>query len=80
MTAQPADSGLRQFAVDATHRAEQAEAGLEKLLDVLEDTGITSSMSDEQLHLVLGVVGAEPRPGEKYLTTEEVRRRLGLPG
>jgi hypothetical protein len=79
VTAQPADPGLRQFAVDATRRAEEAEARLEKLLDVLEDTGITSGMSSEQLYQVLGVVGAEPRPGEKYLTTEEVRQRLGLP-
>jgi len=79
VTAQPADPGLRQFAVDATRRAEEAEARLEKLLDVLEDTGITSGMSSEQLYQVLGVVGAEPRHGEKYLTTEEVRQRLGLP-
>ena len=40
---------------------------------MLKDTGITSRMSDAQLHQVLGVVLAEPRYGEKYLTTDEVR-------
>jgi hypothetical protein len=65
--------------LDATRRAEEAEARLEELLDVLEDTGITSDMSDAQLHQVLGVVLAEPRHGARYLTTDEVRQRLGLP-
>lgn len=78
MTAQPADPGLGQFA-DATRRAEQAEARLEELLDVLEDAGITSGMSDAQLHQILGVVFAEPDHGARYLTTDEVRQRLGLP-
>ena len=54
MTAQPTDPGLRQFALDATRRAEEAEARLEELLDPLEDTGITSGMSDAQLHQVPG--------------------------
>jgi len=78
VTAQPTDPGLRQFASDA-RRAEEAEARLEELLDVLEDTGITSGMSDAQLHQVLGVVLAEPRHGARHLTTDEVRQRLGLP-
>ena len=79
MTAQPKDPGLRQFALDATRRAEEAEARLEELLDVLEGTGITSGMSDAQLRQVLGVVLAEPRHGARHLTTDEVRQRLGLP-
>ena len=79
MTAQPAEPGLGKFALDATRRAEEAEARLEELLDVLEDTGITSGMSDAQLHQVLGVVLAEPRHDARHLTTEEVRQRLGLP-
>jgi len=40
--------------LDATRRAEEAEARLEELLDPLEDTGITSGMSDAQLHQVPG--------------------------
>jgi hypothetical protein len=79
VTAQPADPGPRQFALDATCRADEAEARLEELLDVLEDTGITSGMSDEQLRHVLGVVRPGPHHGEKYLTAGEVRQRLGLP-
>lgn len=79
MTAQPTDPGLRQFVLDATRRAEEAEARLEDLLDMLEDTGITSGMSDAQLHQVMGVVLAEPSHGARHLTTDEVRQRLGLP-
>ena len=76
VTAQPVDP---QFALQATRRAEEAEARLEELLDVLDDTGITSGMSGEQLREVLGVVAPEPGHGGKYLTTDEVRQRLGLP-
>ena len=79
MTAQPTDPGLRQFVLDATRRAEEAEARLEELLDMLEDTGITSGMSEAQLHQVMGVVLAEPRHGARHLTTDELRQRLGLP-
>ena len=79
MTAKPADPGLGKFALDATRRAEKAEARLEELLDVLEDTGITSGVSDAQLRQVLGVVLAEPRDDARHLSTDEVRQRLGLP-
>ena len=79
MTAQPADPSHSQFALEATRRAEEAEARLEELLDVLDDTGITSGMSGEQLHQVLGVVAPESGHGGRYLTTDEVRQRLGLP-
>jgi hypothetical protein len=79
VTAQPADPRRSEFALEATRRAEEAEGRLEKLLDVLDDTGVTSGMSGEQLHQVLGVVAPEPGHGGKYLTTDEVRQRLGLP-
>ena len=39
VTAQPADARRSQFALEATRRAEEAEARLEELLDVLDDTG-----------------------------------------
>ncbi|MBV9095104.1 MAG: hypothetical protein JO132_14715 [Streptosporangiaceae bacterium] len=63
------------------HRAEEAEATVGELLDALEDTGVTGGLSDEQVQRLLGVLGARParRPGETYLTTEEVRQQLGLP-
>jgi hypothetical protein len=45
--------------------------------DELEAAGLTGSLSDEQARRLLGIplsVG-----DEEYLTTEEARRRLGLP-
>jgi hypothetical protein len=74
MSAQPTDPAL-----DATRRAEAAESRAEELLDVLEDTGVITGMSEDQLEQFLGVVLPPRRSGEKSLTTDEVRRRLGLP-
>jgi hypothetical protein len=74
MTAQPADPAL-----EATRRAEAAESRAEELLDVLEDTGVITGMSEEQLQRFLGVVLPERGSGEKTLTTDEVRQSLGLP-
>jgi hypothetical protein len=73
MTAEPAQS------LDATRRAEAAESRTEELLDVLEDTGVITGMSEEQLQRFLGVVLPPRRSGEKSLTTDEVRQSLGLP-
>ncbi len=45
-------------------------------LDALEATGRTGELTDQQARELLGI--AEPGGDEKYLTTDEVRRRLGL--
>jgi hypothetical protein len=74
VTAQPTDPAL-----EATRRAEAAESRAEELLDVLEDTGVIAAMSEEQLQRFIGVVVPPRRAGEKCLTTDEVRRLLGLP-
>lgn len=74
MTAQPTDPAL-----GATRRAEAAESRTEDLLDVLEDTGVIDGMSEDQLQRFLDVVVPPRLAGEKFLTTDEVRQRLGLP-
>ena len=45
--------------------------------DELEADGLTAALSDEQARRLLGIPPSEE--GAEYLTTEEVRRRLGLP-
>jgi hypothetical protein len=54
------------------HRAD----GRRSELDALEATGRTGELTDQQARELLGA--AERRGNEKYLTTDEVRRRLGL--
>ena len=56
---------------------EAEEAALAEELDALEAAGRTGELSEQQARQILGV---PPRRGdEKYLTADEVRRRLGLP-
>ena len=45
-------------------------------LDALEATGRTGELTDQQARELLGT--SEGRGDEKYLTIDEVRRRLGL--
>ena len=45
-------------------------------LDALEATGRTGELTDQQARKLLGV--PDRRGDERYLTTEEVRGRLGL--
>jgi hypothetical protein len=45
-------------------------------LDALEATGRTGELTDQQARELLGI--PDRRGDERYLTTEEVRRRLGL--
>ena len=45
--------------------------------DILETAGRTGELSDQQARRILGVPAR--RGDEEYLTTDEVRRRLGLP-
>jgi hypothetical protein len=47
-------------------------------LDALEATGRTGQLTDQQARELLGL--PDRRGDEKYLTADEVRRRLGLPG
>jgi hypothetical protein len=55
---------------------EAEEAALAEELDALEAAGRTGELSEQQARQILGV---PPRRGdEKYLTADEVRRRLGL--
>ena len=70
---------LRALARIASPRelAEAEEAARAEELDALEAGGQTGELSDQQAWHLLGV---PPRRGdEKYLTADEVRRRLGLP-
>ena len=46
-------------------------------LDALEATGQTAELSDQEARRILGISAL--RGDEKYLTTDEARRRLGLP-
>jgi hypothetical protein len=57
--------------------AEAEEAARIEELDAIEAAGRTSELSDQQARRILGV--AVRRGDEDYLTTDEVRRRLGLP-
>jgi hypothetical protein len=57
--------------------AEAEEAARIEELDVLEAAGRTGELSDQQARRILGVPAR--RGDEEYLTTDEVRRRLGLP-
>jgi hypothetical protein len=45
-------------------------------LDALEATGRIGELTDQQARELLGI--PDRRGDERYLTTEEVRRRLGL--
>jgi hypothetical protein len=45
-------------------------------LDALEATGRSGELTDQQARELLGI--PERRGGERYLTTDEVRRHLGL--
>jgi hypothetical protein len=56
--------------------AEAEEAARVEELDVLEASGQTGGLSDQEARRTLGL--ASPQGGEEYLTTDEVRRRLGL--
>ncbi len=57
--------------------AQAEEAARTEELDALEAAGRTGELSDQQARRILGVPA---RSGdEEYLTTDEVRRRLGLP-
>jgi hypothetical protein len=91
MTAQPAEQGepmaqvparelrrLRALARIASPRelAEAEEAARAEELDALEAAGHTGELSDQQARQILGV--SARRADEEYLTTDEVRRRLGL--
>jgi hypothetical protein len=46
-------------------------------LDALEATGRTGELTGRQARELLGI--PDRRGDEKYLTADEVRRRLGLP-
>ena len=46
-------------------------------LDALEAIGLTGELTDEQARRILGL--PDRHGDEEYLTTDEVRRRLGLP-
>jgi hypothetical protein len=57
--------------------AEAEEAALIEGLDALEESGQTVGLSDQEARRILGLPAL--RGNERYLTTDEVRRRLGLP-
>lgn len=57
--------------------AEAEEAARIEELDAFEAAGRTGELSDQQARRILGV--PVRRGDEEYLTTDEVRRRLGLP-
>jgi hypothetical protein len=61
--------------------AEAEEAARIEELDVLEAFGDTAELSDQETRRILGIsaLRGELRGDEKYLTTDELRRRLGLP-
>jgi len=92
LTAQPTEPGeplaqvpakelrrLRALARIASPQelAEAEEAARMEELDALEDSGQTAGLSDQEARRILGLPAL--RGNEKYLTTDEVRRRLGLP-
>jgi hypothetical protein len=56
--------------------AEAEEAARMEELDALEASGQTGELSDQEARRILGVP-AMPG-GKEYLTTDEVRRRLGI--
>lgn len=58
--------------------AEAEEAARLEELDALEAAGRTGGLSAEQARQVLGV--PDRRDDERYLTTDDVRRTLGLSG
>jgi hypothetical protein len=57
--------------------AEAEEAARTEELDAIEAAGQTGELSDQQARQLLGV--PVRRGEEEYVTTDEVRRRLGLP-
>jgi hypothetical protein len=57
--------------------AEAEEAARIEELDALEASGRTAELSDQEARRILGISAL--RGDEKYVTTDEVRRRLGLP-
>jgi hypothetical protein len=57
--------------------AEAEEAARIEELDALEASGRTAELSDQEARRILGISAL--REDEKYVTTDEVRRRLGLP-
>ncbi len=57
--------------------AEAEEAARIEELDALEAAGRTGELSDQQARRILGIPGRQG--DEEYLTTDEVRLRLGLP-
>ncbi len=70
---------LRALArIASSHELAEAEqaARIEEL-DALETSGQTAGLSDREARRILRVPAL--RGDEKYLTTDEVRRRLGLP-
>jgi hypothetical protein len=46
-------------------------------LDALEEAGGTAGLSEEEARRLLGI--AERTPDDRYVSMDEVRRRLGLP-
>lgn len=58
--------------------AEAEEAARIEELDALEAAGRTGELSEQRARQILGI--PDRRGDEKYLTSDEVRRRLGLPG
>jgi hypothetical protein len=58
--------------------AEAEEAARIEELDAFEAAGRTGDLSDQRARRILGI--PDRRGDEEYLTTDEVRRRLGLPG
>ena len=57
--------------------AEAEEAARIEELDALEAFGQTAELSDQEARRILGISAL--RGDEKYVTTDEVRRRLRLP-
>jgi hypothetical protein len=57
--------------------AEAEEAARIEELDAIEAAGRTGELSDQEARRILGVPSR--RSDEEYLTTDEMRRRLGLP-
>jgi hypothetical protein len=53
------------------------EAATIEELDALEESGWTGELSDQRARRILGLPAL--RGDEKYLSNDEVRRRLGLP-
>jgi hypothetical protein len=58
--------------------AKAEEAARIEELDALEEAGQTGELSDSEARQLLGI--SDRQPGAQYLTTDEVRRRLGLLG